>query len=193
MADLLMFIILFCLIMLGLWAFLDFCFSIKSFIRGGCGKSAYYVPSSSKAKEDMLNEARRILKSTSRPMKVVDLGSGTGSLLLPLAYEFPTHRFVGYEWDPILIKISRYKAKNLQNIIFEQKNYMLENLSSFDLFLCFVLKSQGESVGLKLSNEMKSSAICISEKFELQHLKEIKRIFSRTWLQPFKIFIYTKK
>lgn len=181
MADVLMIIILFLLILFGVWAVVDFCFSLYSI----------YVPTTSKVKTDMLNEARFLLQQNKK-MTVVDLGSGTGTLLLPLAKEFPHHRFIGYEWDPILIKISRKKAKGLNNIKFEQKDFMRENLSDVDVVFCFVLKCQGEDVGAKLAAEINKKAVVIAEKFELKHLREIKRISSRTLWIPFKIFVYKK-
>ena len=193
MTDFLMLLILILLIGLGLWALADFCFSIRSIIKCKCGKFAYYVPTVSKVKQDIIFQVRQILTNSKKQLKVVDLGSGTGSLLLPLAKEFPNHLFVGYEWDPVLIKISIKKSKNLKNIMFKPQNFMEADLSSFDLFLCFVLKCQGEDVGKKLNKEMKNTAVCIAEKFELKHLKEIKRIHSRTFWVPFKIFIYVKK
>lgn len=191
MADVLMIIILFLLILFGVWAVVDFCFSLYSIAKCHYGKYAYYVPTCSKVKKDMLNEARFLLQQNKK-MTVVDLGSGTGTLLLPLAKEFPHHRFIGYEWDPILIKISRKKAKGLNNIKFEQKDFMRENLSDVDIVLCFVLKCQGEDVGAKLAAEINKKAVVIAEKFELKHLREIKRISSRTLRIPFKIFVYKK-
>lgn len=140
----------------------------------------------------MLNEAREILKKSDNTLKVCDLGSGTGSLLLPLAKEFENHQFIGFEWDDILLKISKKKAKKLKNISFINQNYMEENLSTFDIIFCFVLECQSEELGRKLFLEMKDDAVCIAEKFELKHLYEVKRIKSRTWFQPFQIFVYRK-
>jgi hypothetical protein len=58
--------------------------------------------------------------------------------------------------------------------------------------MCYVLKVTGEPLGKKLANEIKDSAIVISEMFPLGHLDEIKQIKSSVYGVPEKIFIYRK-
>ena len=136
----------------------------------------------------------RSQKSTekSRPLKVTDLGCGSGALLLPLAKEFPEHQFTGYEWDIVPLTMGKIKAAGLKNITFVKGDYMKQSYADMDLILCYVLKVTGEPLGKKLAQEIKQDCIVISEMFPLGHLHEIKQIESSIYGVPEKIYVYQK-
>ena len=164
------------------------------FIRCRCGKYGPFVSSYGKLKEDILDEARAILKKSKKPLKITDLGCGSGALLLPLAKEFPKHEFIGLEWDIVPLTMGKTKAKiaGLKNIRFVKGDYMKESNADMDLIMCYVHKVTGEPLGKKLSKEIKDTAIVISEMFPLYHLKEIKQVQSSLWGVPEKYFVYKK-
>lgn len=170
------------------------CYQFYSFIRCGCGKYGPFVSSYGKLKEDILDEARAILKKAKRPFKVTDLGCGSGALLLPLAQEFPNHEFVGLEWDIVPLTMGKIKAhiRGLKNIRFVKGNYMKESHADMDLIMCYVLKVTGEPLGKKLSEEIKDDCVVISEMFPLKHLEEVKCVQSSLWGVPEKYFVYRK-
>lgn len=170
-------------------------YQFYSFIRCGCGKYGPFVSSYGKIKEDILEEARKVLKKSKKPLKVTDLGCGSGALLLPLAKEFPEHEFIGLEWDVVPLTMGKIKAKmaGLKNIRFVKGNYMKESHADMDLIMCYVLKVTGEPLGKKLAKEIKETAVVISEMFPLYHLEEIKQIQSSLAGIPEKIFVYKKK
>lgn len=184
-------IILFALL-IGFMAIIYLLYQTYSYFRCGCGKYGPFVSSYGKIKEDILAEARQILRKSDKPLKVTDLGCGSGALLLPLAREFPEHEFIGYEWDIVPLTMGKMKAVGLQNIKFVKGDYMRQDYSDMDLILCYVLKVTGEPLGKKLAEEIKPGCTVISEMFPLAHLKEIKQIASSIYGIPEKIFIYRR-
>lgn len=169
-------------------------YQVYSYVRCGCGKYGPFVSSYGKIKLDMIAEARAALKKAKKPMKVTDLGCGSGVLLLPLAKEFPEHEFIGLEWDVVPLTMGKIKAKlaGLKNIKFVKGNYMKESHANMDVIMCYVLKVTGEPLGKKLASEIKDTAVVISEMFPLGHLEEVKQIKSSLAGVPEKIFVYKK-
>jgi len=164
------------------------------YIRCRCGNYGPFVSSYGKLKEDMLEESRQFLKKSKKKMKIIDLGCGSGALLLPLAKEFPEHEFIGLEWDIVPLTMGKVKAKmaGLTNIRFVKGDYMKESHADMDLILCYVHKVTGEPLGKKLAKEIKETAVVISEMFPLYHLEEVKQVQSSLLGIPEKYFVYKK-
>lgn len=187
-------LLVFIALVVGSLAAIYVIYQFYSFIRCGCGKYGPFVSSYGKIKEDILDEARSILKKSKKTLKITDLGCGSGALLLPLAKEFPNHEFIGLEWDIVPLTIGKMKAnmQGLKNIRFVKGDYMKASNKDMDLIMCYVLKVTGEPLGRKLSQEIKDTAIVISEMFPLGHLEEIKQIKSSLAGIPEKIYVYKK-
>ena len=179
-------------LIIGVMAIVYVVYQFYSFIRCGCGKYGPFVSSYCKIKDDMLEEARSVLKKSKKKLRVTDLGCGSGALLIPLAKEFPQHEFVGLEWDIVPLTMGKIKASGLKNISFVKGDYMKEDHSSFDVIMCYVLKVTGEPLGKKLAKEIKDSAVVISEMFPLGHLEEVKQIKSSIYGVSENIFVYKK-
>ena len=179
-------------LIIGFMAIVYLLYQVYSYIRCGCGRYGPFVSSYGKIKEDILEEARKVLRKADRPLKVTDLGCGSGALLLPLAKEFPEHQFTGYEWDVVPLTMGKIKAAGLKNITFVKGDYMKQSYADMDLILCYVLKVTGEPLGKKLAQEIKKDCIVISEMFPLGHLHEIKQIESSIYGVPEKIYVYQK-
>ena len=183
--------VLFALV-IGFGAIVYLLYQVYSYIKCGCGKYGPFVSSYGKIKDDIIDEARKILKKSKKPMRVTDLGCGSGVLLLPLAKEFPQHEFIGLEWDVVPLTMAKIKACGLKNIKFVKGDYMKTSHSDMDLIMCYVLKVTGEPLGNKLAEEIKDDCIVISEMFPLGHLDEVKQIESSIYGVPEKIFVYRK-
>ncbi len=179
-------------LIVGFGAIVYLLYQVYSYIKCGCGKYGPFVSSYGKIKDDIIDEARKILKKAKKPMRVTDLGCGSGVLLLPLAKEFPQHEFIGLEWDIVPLTMGRIKAHGLKNIKFVKGDYMKTSHSDMDLIMCYVLKVTGEPLGKKLAKEIKDDCIVISEMFPLGHLDEVKQIESSIYGVPEKIFVYKK-
>lgn len=177
---------------IGCLAIIYLLYQIYSYIKCGCGKYGPFVSTYGKIKDDMLNEAREVLKKAKHPLKVTDLGCGSGALLIPLAKEFPEHEFIGLEWDTVPLTIGKIKGAGLKNLKFVQGDYMKTSHADMDLIMCYVLKVTGEPLGKKLAEEIKPTCVVISEMFPLGHLEEVKQIQSSIYGVPEKVFVYKK-
>lgn len=177
---------------IGCLAIIYLLYQVYSYIRCGCGKYGPFVSTYGKIKEDMLNEAREVLKKAKHPLKVTDLGCGSGALLIPLAKEFPEHEFIGLEWDAVPLTMGKIKGRGLKNLKFVQGDYMKTSHADMDLIMCYVLKVTGEPLGKKLAEEIKPTCVVISEMFPLGHLEEVKQIQSSIYGVPEKVFVYKK-
>lgn len=103
-------------------------------------RSSPPVPTVGGVKEGMLNGTEEYIKNMPHAT-VVDLGSGWGSLLLPLATKYPQHTFIGYErvWLPYLI--SRWRTRKLPNIKLYRQDFFTADFTDVDAILCFQLAS----------------------------------------------------
>lgn len=179
-------------LIIGFCAIVYLLYQTYSYIRCGCGKYGPFVSTMGKIKEDIFVQAREILKNSKKPLKVTDLGCGSGALLIPLAKEFPEHEFIGLDWDIVPLTMGKIKARGLKNIKFVKGDYMKTSHADMDLIMCYVLKVTGEPLGKKLAQEIKDSCVVISEMFPLGYLEEVKQIESSVFGVPEKIFVYKK-
>ena len=171
-------------LLVGFGAIVYLLYQVYSYIRCGCGKYGPFVSTYGKIKEDMLNEAREVLKNAKHPLKVTDLGCGSGALL--------EHEFIGLEWDAVPLTMGKIKGAGLKNLKFVQGDYMKTSHADMDLIMCYVLKVTGEPLGKKLAEEIKPDCVVISEMFPLGHLEEVKQIQSSIYGVPEKVFVYRK-
>lgn len=156
------------------------------------GKEPPFVCSVGAIKNDVLNEARNFLDNN-KNAKVTDLGCGSGTLLIPLAKEYPSIKFVGYEYDWFAFSIAKLKTFYIPNIVIYKKNFLKEDLSEYDLVLGYWISGLVDKLGNKLNKELKKDAVVISEIFEVPVLKPIKVVESSLAFKKFKIFLYNPK
>ena len=179
-------------LLIGISACIIEAYFIITYVRSGFVKYPPFILSFGRAKNIVIKEAEKFLNQQKDPIKVVDLGCGSGSLLLPLAKKFPQHHFIGYDWDKIPYLIAKYRTKKIKNISIYNCDFMKQNYTEAKLLLCYTGPSLKEELGQKLHNEIPSGTLIISEAFELSHipLKEI--ISAPTLKMPIKIFLYQK-
>ena len=103
-------------------------------------RSSPPVPTVGGVKEGMLSGTEEYIKNLPHAT-VVDLGSGWGSLLLPLAKKYPQHTFIGYErvWLPYIV--SRWRTRKLPNIKLYRQDFFTADFADVDAILCFQLAS----------------------------------------------------
>ncbi len=161
------------MLIIGYCALFYLLHALYSLAKGKFGQFAPYVPSIGASKEQMLAWARQKLLSATEEMTVIDLGSGSGSLLIPLAKEFPQHRFVGLEWDSVPLLLAMIKSFRLKNIEWHRQDFMTYSCANADIVFCYILKTMRERVGKKLAREIKSDCTVISELYQVTELKLI--------------------
>lgn len=150
-----------------------------------------FVPTVGQAKKIMMDEARRYLKKSKKPVAVVDLGSGIGSLLIPLARAFPQHRFIGYEWDWLWCAVSKMRSRGLPNAAFRCQDFKKAHFSHVHLVLSYVGIGYAEKeLGQKLNRELPDNALVIAQSFQMRRLKLVRKIPLNRLGIPCHIFIY---
>ena len=122
------------------------------------------VPSSIKVRRKVLAMAEEINEST-----VADLGSGWGSLVIPLARHHPECRVTGYEasWVPWLFSISVKHLLRLENLTLKRSNFLDADLSSHRVLVCYLFRGGMERLDSKLKRDKMENVQVISHTFAL--------------------------
>lgn len=152
-----------------------------------------FVPSFGGMKKVALSKSRELLKNASCPLNVIDLGCGTGTLLKPLAQEFPNHHFIGYEWDWVIFKILKFRLRKLSNVELIRADFMKRDLAQEDLVLCFLDGKVAEDLGLKFKDELRPGAEVISSAFEIVDLTPDEVVETKGLGFSWKVYFYIMK
>lgn len=174
-----------CFLMLGL--FLFGIISIYFLINSKFMCCAPPIPSYGKVKTAMLESASQVLLKQKGQL-IMDLGSGWGSLLLPLAKKFPQHRFVGIEYGIIPYFTSKFRARKLKNVFFYHKNFFDADISKADVIFIFLLSRTMPRIRKKCQAEAKKGALIYVNRFPIPNLKLWKKFFLGTKYDTY--FIY---
>ena len=122
------------------------------------------VPSSGRLKEKILENLREYLRQQ-KNMTVTDLGSGWGTLLLPLAKEFPQHRFIGVERAFTPYFCSKILTFRLKNLTFIRDDIFQTDISQTDIVYCFLMQKLMDDLTPFLRQNLKSGARVCSCRF----------------------------
>ena len=133
------------------------------------------VPTCGKVKTAMINEVAENLR-TKKNMTIMDLGSGWGTLLLPLAKQFSQHKFIGIEKGFLPYWVSRFRARNLKNITFIRQNFFMADISQADVIFLFLLPKVMENLEQKCRQETKKNALIYVNRFPMNNIKPLKEI-----------------
>lgn len=129
-------------------------------------KGAPFLPTENSAVDAMLKFLR-----PNPGTKAADLGSGDGRIVIALAkLGIEAH---GYEINPILVLISRWKIKRagLQNKAFiHWKSFWNEDFSQFSSLTLFGIPYIMERLETKLKKELKPGSRIASNAFGFPHL-----------------------
>lgn len=138
-------------------------------------RSSPPVPTVGGVKEGMLNGTREYIKDLLHAT-VVDLGSGWGSLLLPLAKEYPQHTFIGYErvWLPYLI--SRWRTRKLPNIKLYRQDFFTADFADVDAILCFQLASIMQRLLPYLQKHINKTVRIYVNRYPFEDLKPLEKV-----------------
>lgn len=144
-------------------------------VSAGFMRSSPAVPSHGKVKNAIIEEAANILKNESN-QQIMDLGSGWGTLLLPLAKRFPQHKFIGIELGFLPFWVSVWRARKLKNLTFLQQDFFTSNIRNADIIFVFLLNSTMAKLSAKIQNEMKKESIVIANRFPMKDKKADKEV-----------------
>ncbi|THF63924.1 methyltransferase type 12 [Pseudothauera nasutitermitis] len=109
-------------------------------------------------------EVARLLPAD-RPVAVLDLGSGTGALLRPLARLRPDCRFTGIESAPAPHLLARLLGGGLPNLALRRGDFFAESWSTHDVVYAFLSPVPMARVWQKACAELVPGALLLSNSF----------------------------
>ena len=134
----------------------------------------FFAPTSSERIKQILQLAK--LKPG---MKIVDLGSGDGRVLIELVKAYPKITAVGIELDPEYVRLSKanIKAAGLSNKIqIKHVSFWTTKLAEYDLIITYCIRKSMDRLEKKLKNEIKKSCEVISVYFQFPNWKPKKQL-----------------
>ena len=122
------------------------------------------MPSSAKAREVIIQ-----LTVNTGTGPIVDLGSGWGNLIIPLAKKYPQRKIVGYEISltPWLITKLLKTIFSLNNLEVYRKDFLQKELSSAEVLICYLYPEGMKTLANKLTSEKNTARFLISNYFSL--------------------------
>jgi len=100
-----------------------------------------------------------------RPVSLLDIGSGTGALLRPLARLRPESRFAGIEAAPAPYWLARLLARGTANLSFTRGDFFTASWSNYDVVYAFLSPVPMAKVWQKARKEMCPGSLLISNSF----------------------------
>lgn len=178
------------LLLLGISACIAEVYFVAAYAHSGFGEYPPFFPSFGRMKKICLREAREILAQSEKPLKVVDLGCGSGSLIIPLAKEFPQHEFCGYDWDVVPFSIASFRARHIKNVQLFCEDFTKAGYGDADVVLIFGGKKLFANWGERFAAELKNGTRVISEAFPIPQLVAEKEIEAPSYGMPLKVYTY---
>lgn len=102
------------------------------------------------------------------PIRLLDLGSGTGSLLRPLARQRPDCRCEGIESAPAPYALSRLLARHQPNIYLARGDFWQISWTNYDVIYAFLSPVPMPEVWRKARAELGPDALLISNSFPVE-------------------------
>lgn len=144
------------------------------------------MPSSFKAVRCILEAAPKDIKGT-----IIDLGSGWGSIVFPLAKRFPRCRVIGYETSPVPFYFTKLRNNfySLKNLELYRKDFFKESLEEAELIVCYLYPGAMKILKTKLESELKPGTWVISNTFAIPGWQPF-QVYQLDDIYKTKIFVY---
>ena len=100
---------------------------------------------------------------------IIDLGSGWGNLLIPLARQYPERSIVGYELSPVpwLFSVFLKRVLGLKNLHVLRRDFLHEDLSHAAVLICYLHPEGMQGIASKLHTDHHCAGCLISHNFAL--------------------------
>lgn len=148
------------------------------------------MPSSNKARAEVLRQLASIMKQ-GPPKTIVDLGSGWGNLVIPIARLYSQHRVIGYELSlfPWLVSVLAKRLLRLDNLVLYRKDFLKADLSQADILLCYLFPKAMTQLDRKIRTEQLKLQALISVFFALPgHPEDRKEVLRDLYNTP--VYLY---
>lgn len=109
-----------------------------------------------------------------RGARVIDLGSGDGRIILEATKR--GFRAEGYELNPILVLIAKFRVNKYPQAVCHLGDYWLADVSKAGLVFIFSAQPYMKRLSQKLNNELKPGAQVVSYGFSLPGRKITKKV-----------------
>jgi hypothetical protein len=121
----------------------------------------------------------------------VDLGSGWGTLVVALARKYPNKQVVGYElsWLPWLVSFIRKTIYQLDNLTIYRSDFRKEDIRNSSVLFCYLFPKGMVSLNEKLTREVTTDVVIISNTFALPSCKP-EKVVVLTDLFKTPIYVY---
>ena len=120
-----------------------------------------YYPSSRRVWEAVAG-----LLPDKQPVRVIDIGSGLGGLVLDLARRRPESTFAGIELAPLPWLVSRLRAALAgNNVRFAHGDYEQLDLGDYDVVFAYLSPAAMDALWRKASAEMRPGSLLLSYEF----------------------------
>lgn len=123
---------------------------------------------------------------------VFELGSGWGTLALPLARVLPHCHIIAYENSPIPYLFSRFARTlyQLDNLEIIRENFYRASLAEADLVFCYLYPRAMERLRSKFERELKEKCLVISSTFAVPQWRA-ERVAEASDYYRTKIYVYS--
>lgn len=147
------------------------------------------MPTSKKAKKAILQSLPHNISG-----KIVDLGSGWGTLIFPLARQHPNCTVIGYELSPFpyLISKIRHFFQPLPNLKIYRKEFLNAPLQDADIIVCYLYPAVMYPLKVKFEQELRPGSLVVSSTFAVPGWKP-DQIIEVNDIYHSKIYIYFVK
>jgi SAM-dependent methyltransferase len=113
-------------------------------------------------------KAVEALLPAGRPVRLIDIGSGLGGLVLDLARRRPDSQFTGIELAPLPWMVSRLRARlKRSSASFIRGDYEALDFGQYDLVFAYLSPAAMPALWNKASREMKPGTMLISYEFNI--------------------------
>jgi len=132
---------------------------------------APFQPTSDKALKLMI-KLSEIKSSNKKKIKLADLGSGNGKIILAFAKLNPKIEAHGFEINPLLVWVSRIRIKRagLKDKVFvHTKNFWKQNFKDFDIITSFQINYAMPGLEKKFQKELHKGTKVISDTWKFPH------------------------
>lgn len=145
------------------------------------------MPTSFKTKRLLLDSLPKDQKGI-----IYELGSGWGTLIFPLAKQYPNCTVIGYENSPVPFLFAKgwlffSRDTNLQ---IKRQDFFKADLKDASLIICYLYPGAMQSLKEKFEKELGKETIIVSHTFAIPQWKAYK-IYEVNDLYHTKIYFYT--
>lgn len=143
--------------------------------------------SSSKARQTMLAAISMDEKGA-----LIDLGSGWGTLVIPVAKKHPNKQVIGYElsWFPWMVSVLFKYSLGLNNLTLYRKDFKNADFSTVSTLVCYLFPGGMVALEEKLKHDVVNNKITIvSNTFALPSYKPTRVIKLKDFYQT-PIYVY---